>query len=314
MQIQFLGTGAGKPVKTRNVTSILFKPTDSGKEYWLFDAGEGTQQQLLKTTHRLTKVTKIFITHLHGDHIFGLPGLISSRSAYEGSGPLEVYGPYGVREFIETALRVSGTTLTYPLTINEYAFTDGIIMDKDGFSVAIDLLDHRVESYGFRIEEAAQRGTLDAQLLKRLGVPAGPLYGRLKNGEDITLADGTLIRSEVVVGADIPGRVVAIMGDTRYCDASVRLAFHADVLVHEATMETARAEDCYNYGHSTIEDATRVARLAEVGQLYITHFSSRYDDKDIEALEADARLQFPQVTAAHDLQEFTVERHTRFAE
>ena len=188
MELLFLGTSAGVPTRTRNMTSIVLnlqQPTMA--EMWLFDCGEGTQHQFLRTPYHPGKLNKIFITHLHGDHLFGLPGLLCSRSMQGNSLPLTLYGPKGLKAFVETALRLSGSWTDYPLTIIEVG--PGLVLDEAGFRVTAWPLNHPVECYGYRIEQHDKPGTLDAAQLIAEGVPPGPLFQRLKQGLTVELAD-----------------------------------------------------------------------------------------------------------------------------
>ncbi|PLO34361.1 ribonuclease Z, partial [Klebsiella pneumoniae] len=174
MELTFLGTSAGVPTRTRNMTSIILnlqQPTRA--EMWLFDCGEGTQHQFLHTPYHPGKLNKIFITHLHGDHLFGLPGLLCSRSMQGNSLPLTLYGPKGLKEFVETALRLSGSWTDYPLTIIEVG--PGLVFDEEGYRVTAYPLSHPVECYGYRIAQHDKPGTLDAAQLIADGVPPGPV-------------------------------------------------------------------------------------------------------------------------------------------
>ena len=192
MELIFLGTSAGVPTRTRNVTAILLNlqhPTQAG--LWLFDCGEGTQHQMLHTAFNPGKLDRIFISHLHGDHLFGLPGLLCSRSMSGIVQPLTIYGPKGIREFVETALRISGSWTDYPLEIVE--ITAGEIVDDGLRKVTAYPMEHPLECYGYRIEEHDKPGALNAQALKDAGVQPGPLFQDLKKGKTVTLEDGRQI-------------------------------------------------------------------------------------------------------------------------
>ncbi|HFX3874101.1 TPA: ribonuclease Z [Enterococcus faecium] len=299
MELQFLGTGAGVPAKHRNVTSIALKLLDERNEVWLFDCGEGTQMQILRTTIRPRKIGKIFITHLHGDHIFGLPGLISSRSFQGGDTPLEIYGPKGIEEYIKVSLGISQTRLSYPLKFIELNETAPIFTDQQ-FSVYTKKLNHGIDSFGYRVVEHDHKGELQVDRLKELGIPAGPLYGKLKQGETIQLEDGRTINGKDFVGSDKKGRIVTILGDTRKTHNSVVLAENSDILVHESTFNKDEARMAHNYFHSTTHQAAEVAKEAQAKRLLLTHISARYLGKAALELEKEAQEVFENTTIMKD--------------
>jgi ribonuclease Z len=308
LELWFMGTSAGRPVTDRNVTSIVLQMPQGRGKFWMFDCGEGTQHRLLKTPFKLSRLECVFITHLHGDHIFGLPGLLSSRSSLGGTEPVSVYGPAGIRELLVTALKLTGTHLGFELNLHEVH--DGTVYEDDDFIVETALLDHRIESYGFRITEKPRPGPLNVKLLKEMGIPSGPLYGRLKSGEDVELPDGRSIKAKNIIGPPIPGRIVTILGDTRPTENGVRLSRGADVLVHEATFSEEFAEKASNYGHSTSRQAAETAREAEAKRLFITHFSTRFTADDLSNLEEEARNIFPAAYAAKELVPFPIHRNS----
>ena len=305
MQLTFLGTSAGVPTRTRNVTAMLLNlqhPTQPG--LWLFDCGEGTQHQLLDTAFHPGKIERIFISHLHGDHLFGLPGLICSRSMAGSAQPLTIYGPKGIAEFVETALRLSGSWTDFPLEVIE--ITAGEILDDGLRKVSAWPLNHPVECYGFRIEEHDKPGALDAKRLIAAGVPSGPLFQRLKAGERVTLADGRILNGADYLAPPTPGKKIAIFGDTAPCESALALARDVDVMVHETTLEAAMAEKANSRGHSSSAQTAQLALDANVRRLIITHVSSRYDAEGCRRLLAECRAIFPQCELAEDFATFTL--------
>lgn len=286
MDIYFLGTGAGMPTTRRNVSSMALRLYEERGSFWMFDCGEGTQHQVLQSPLKLGKCEFIFITHLHGDHIFGLPGLLSSRAYQGGVSPLTVFGPVGLQRFIHTVFELSETYLPYELHIQEVE--SGVIWEDEKFAVTALPLEHRVLSLGYRVQQKERPGRLDLNLLKEKNLPPGPLYGQLKRGQDIVLPSGELVEASSVLGSPILGKSVAILGDTRPCENAIKLAQGVDLLVHEATFMDDKRENANEFGHSTARQAAEIAVSAGVKKLALTHFSSRYNDERMEELLQEA--------------------------
>jgi ribonuclease Z len=304
LDIFFLGTGAGIPAKLRNVTSIALKLLEERGSIWLFDAGEATQHQILHTSIKPRRIEKIFITHLHGDHIYGLPGLLASRSFQGGESEVTVYGPKGLKEYITISLSVSQTYLKYPLKIVE--IEEGVIFEDEQFIVEARLLDHGIPSYGYRIVEKNRPGTLLADKLVEAGVQPGPIFRKIKGGETVTLEDGTVIVPSDFLGPTQKGRIITILGDTRYCENAISLARDSDLLIHEATFSKGEEELAFDYFHSTTHQAAEVANLAGSKQLCLTHISSRYDRQAWQELVTEAREVFANTDIAEDFKEINI--------
>lgn len=306
MDLYFLGTGAGMPSKQRNVTSIALSYVDERGGFWLFDCGEATQHRIMHSPLKLSKLEKLFVTHLHGDHIYGIPGLLASRSYHGGETPLALYGPKGIKHWIESTLRISQARLNYPLEIVE--IEEGVVLEDDHFAVETARLEHRVESYGYRVREKEKPGRLLIEKLQTLGIPSGPLYGKLKLGLDIDLEDGRKLIAGEFLGLSIPGRTLAILGDTRVCESSLKLAENADVLVHEATFASKLQDLAFKYYHTTATEAAMTAKNAAVQTLIMTHISSRYQGEEEEQLLNEARAIFPNTFLARDFWSYTIPR------
>jgi ribonuclease Z len=288
------------------VTSIALSLPDPQNHYWLFDAGEGTQHRMLGSRFKLNKLERIFVTHLHGDHSYGLPGLLSSRTYFDGAVPLQVYGPPGIRAFIDCAMDTSATHLNYELEVLE--IEEGLIFEDDRFTVFAAQLEHRISCFGYRIVEHPKLGKLDMEALQRHGVPPGPLFGRLQKGEDIILPSGQKICPTDVREPAGRGRIVTIIGDTCPCENTITLARDADLLVHEGTFAPGFEEKAALYGHSTILQAAEIAAKANAKRLVLTHFSSRYGEEDLEQYVQDVKPTFSNVLAAKDFFEVVVEK------
>jgi ribonuclease Z len=278
-------------------------------EVWLFDCGEGTQHQLQRTSLKLSQISRIFITHLHGDHLFGLMGLLATCGMAGAAQPIDLYGPEGLAEYVRTSARLSRTTLSE--TLNIHILEPGLLHRDDNFSVTCRPLKHRIPAYGFRVSESDRPGKFAVEKALALGVPPGPLFGRLKNGESLELADGSLVCGRDLNGPAIEGRSVVYCTDTMYCESAVSLAERADVLIHEATFAAGDEPLAVQSMHSTTTMAARVASEARVRQLLLTHFSPRYTRESLitpDELLAQARAVFPLTEMARDLMVFDVPR------
>ncbi|UOQ47516.1 ribonuclease Z [Gracilibacillus caseinilyticus] len=305
MHVEFLGTGAGLPSKNRNVTSIMLHLEQERNALWMFDCGEATQHQILHTSIKPRKIEKIFITHLHGDHIFGLPGLLSSRSFQGGVDPVTIYGPKGIKAFIETSLTISCTKLSYPIKIIE--LTEGVIFEDQQFIVSAKKLQHGVECFGFLMEEKESPGPLLVDKLKAEGIEPGPIYQEFKSNETVDLANGNTVKSEDYIGKPKPGKRLAIIGDTRAHDAIIPFVQGVDLLIHEATFAADQETLAHEYFHSTTVQAATIAQQASTKKLILTHISSRFQNEDMEVLQTEAQQLFSNTTIAHDFYQATID-------
>ncbi|RYL94813.1 ribonuclease Z [Sporolactobacillus sp. THM7-4] len=311
MFFTFLGTGAGLPAKERNVTSLSISFPEYDGNLWLFDCGEGTQRQILYSSVKLTKLKVIFITHLHGDHIFGLPGILGSRSFQGAESPLLLIGPTGLKEYVEVSLRVSGTHIRYPLAVRELSAAGGAAFEDEHFTVSAEPLDHGILSFGYRITEKDYPGELLVDKLKQAGITPGPIYKQFKEKSEVVLPDGRRLKTASFVGEKRQGRRITIIGDTRPCDTAVELADHADVLIHEATFQDHSRALAYDYHHSTSVQAAEIANKASAEKLILTHISSRYQKDDQTLLLEEARRVFQNTELANDLWSFHLRRQPR---
>ncbi len=307
MKIIPLGTSSGKPTLRRNVSALAV--VGEG-EWWLFDCGEGTQMQIARAGLSPQKMVGIFISHLHGDHFNGLPGLLSSMALDNREKQLTLVSPVGVGEYLDITARLKICFVNFPLNLiefNERSFADKaekLVYESPRFTIVTRPLDHRIFALGYRLEEKIKPGRFNLERARELGIPAGPLYSQLQAGKSVTLADGRVIQASEVLGEPRPGKVVSYCLDTRPCQNAVKLAENADWLIHEATYTDDHIEESHQFGHSTAIQAAEIAAEAKAKRLLLTHFSSRYTD--VRPLVDQARTVFPDSFAAEDLAEFEV--------
>ncbi len=308
MQITFLGTSSGVPTRSRNVSGIALRLPQRA-EVWLFDCGEGTQHQLLRSDLRVSQIRRIFVTHMHGDHTFGLMGLLASCGLAGNPERIDIYGPPDLDEYLKACRRYSQTHFSYPVKV--HTVKPGLVFEDEEFSVSCAPLKHRVPAFGYRITEKDRPGHFDVEKAKALEIPSGPLYGKLKRGERVVLPDGRAIDGAELCGQTEVGRKVVYCTDTVYCENAVELAHDADVLIHEATFAHQDAELAYQRLHSTSTMAAQVALGAHVKQLIMTHFSPRYapgNSIELRDLLEEARSIFPNTQLASDFWTYEVPR------
>jgi ribonuclease Z len=309
VEITFLGTSSGVPTRVRNVSSVALRLPQRA-EVWLFDCGEGTQHQLLRSDLRISQLKRIFITHMHGDHIFGLMGLLASCGLAGHAENIELYGPPGLEQYLKACMKYSYTNFSYGVQV--HTVQPGIIYQDEEFTVTANLLKHRITAFGYGVSEKDRPGKFNVAKAKALGIPPGPVYGRLKQGETITLADGRKIKGKELCGATETGRKVVYCTDTVFCESAIELAAQADVLIHEATFAHQDAHLAFERLHSTTTMAAQVALAARVKQLIMTHFSPRYapgNALQLDDLLQEARAIFPETILAYDFLTYEVPRH-----
>ncbi|WP_227936246.1 ribonuclease Z [Alkalihalobacillus deserti] len=307
MEFHFLGTGSGVPSTTRNVSGLVVRFLQKKSTQWLFDCGEATQHQILHSPITLSKIERIFISHLHGDHLFGLPGLLCSRSAQGAKTSLTIYGPLGIETFVETALNVSKSYLGYEVIY--VIVEEGIIFQDHLTTVEALELDHVMPSFAFKIIEADKPGSLEVEKLKELGVEPGPIFQKIKNGEVIELEDGTHINGLDFIGKNKKGRVIVVAGDTRPLKKMKEFSQGIDLLIHEGTFREDKKSHADQFGHSTVSDVAFLAKEANVGQLILTHISSRYVGEE-EGLLEEAQRTFAHSLIASDLMVYKLMNNT----
>ena len=290
MDLLFLGTSSGTPTKARNVTGLAILE-ESGKDWYLVDCGEATQHQLLHTPLSLHGLRAIFITHVHGDHCYGLPGVLASAGMAGRTEPLEIVAPLGIEEWVRTTLRISQTVLPYELMFHAVE----TLREWRNRQVRVDAtaLSHRVPSYGYRFTEARPDPHLDSERLDREAVPRGPLWGQLARGVDVQHQDRTLRSDDYLLATRAPRRIV-VGGDNDRPELLTEACRDAQVLVHEATFTQAATNGERSlFGHSTAASVAAFAQASDLANLVLTHFSARYPAKaarglSIEDIRAEA--------------------------
>jgi ribonuclease Z len=292
MRLTFLGTAGSWPTKDRSASAIA---VDTDREEILLDCGEGTQRQFFRSSASFMRVRRIFLTHFHGDHFLGLPGLVQSMGLNQRTEPLDIYGPPDAEEMVGRALRMGYYTQRFPIAV--HPLRPGETVELDGYRVRTAPAVHPVPALAYRVEEGPKRGRFDGALARSLGIH-GRDFARLEAGESVRVGD-RVVHPADVIGPPRPGRSIVYSGDSAPSEEIRRLAHRATVLVHEATAAEALEAEANTWGHSSARQAAELARAAEVGLLFLTHFSSRY--KELEPLEEEARIVFPGSRAARDL-------------
>jgi ribonuclease Z len=285
LSLFFAGTAGSVPTARRGLPALLLR---RGADRILFDCGEGTQRQLLRSVG-LMDLTDVFITHFHADHWLGLPGLLKTFDLRARERPLTIYGPPGLRQLLASVRHVWGG-IGYEVAIVE--LDDEEVVERDEYVIEPFPVAHRGAAYGYAIVEDDRPGRFDAELAERLGVRPGPDFGRLQRGETV---GG--VAPEQVMGPDRPGRKLVISGDTGPSDVVVEVAHRADVLVHEATFTREEADRARETQHSTAEQAAKAAREADVLMLALVHLSTRYGGREIRE---EARELFPRTVVPRD--------------
>lgn len=301
LDVVFLGTSGSVPTAKRAPTSLLVR---RGGERWLIDCGEGTQRQLLRSGIGLVELREVFLTHFHADHYLGLPGMLKTFALRGRELPLAVHGPPGLVDLFEGLRRIFGR-LTYRLELHE--LRPGDVLERGDCRIVTFPVDHGIPGIGYAFAESDRPGRFDVDTARALGVPEGPLWGSLQRGAPVTLADGSTVAPEQVLGPARQGRKVVISGDTRPARTVLEAALEADLLVHDATFSSEEKERADETGHATAADAATLALGAGVRMLALTHLSTRYFGPEILR---EARAVFPETVCPRDFDIIDV----RFAE
>lgn len=304
MECILLGSGGMMPMPHRLLTSLAVRLNG---EIYLFDAGEGTQLGLKKARLGLRGLRVIAVTHLHADHCLGLPGLLMLRTQMESAGPLTILGPPGMEELIYQIRRLTAHHLNYPLHFQEWAEgAPETAYHDDRVRILWHPVQHTCFCLGYRIEEHDRPGRFDPQRAEALGVPKGPLWGRLQRGESVTGQNGRTVNPQQVLGPSRRGRRIAFVTDTRPAKTVYRLCKEADIAFLEGMFLPEDSRHAETKGHMTVVDAARIARRAGAEKAVLVHISPRYADEDLDRLEAAAKEEFSRAGMGKDLDVYTV--------
>jgi ribonuclease Z len=293
LKLLFLGTSAARPTVERSVPALAMVREG---ETLLFECGEGTQRQMMRYGVGFN-LSEVFFTHFHADHFLGVIGLVRTLGLQGRTEPMRLYGPRGAKRILGAALNLGVERVPFEVEVVE--LEPGAALHRDGYGILAYAAEHGGGALGYVLVEKDRLGKFDPARARELGVPEGPLWGRLQRAEAVTLEDGRTIEPGLIVGSPRPGRKVVYTGDSRPCKATIEAAIGADVLVHEATFSHEEAERARETDHSTAQEAAEVARMARVRRLVLTHVSARYSREPGPLLE-EARAVFPETVVAKD--------------
>jgi len=298
MKLVFLGTSAAMPTENRGMTCICLV---LDKEILMFDAGEGAQVSFLKSKIGWNKKMKIFVTHLHGDHVVGILGLLQTMSLQNRTESIDIYGPKGIEDFMAANLKVLNFGLTFPVRI--MMIKEGLVLDDESYMIHCCEAEHSIPAYSYVFHEKDKLGKFYLEKAKALGIPEGKLWHELQSGKEIKVGDKTFKPSEVM-GEKRPGKKIGISGDTRPTKKIEEFFKNCDYITFDSTYSDELKEKAKENFHSTAKEAAELAKKANVSNLILTHFSARYDDAEI--LVKEAQTIHGSVIAAKDLLEIDI--------
>ncbi len=296
IRVVFLGTSGSVPTLKRSLPSVVVQ---CPKELWMFDCGENTQRQMMQAKISFHKKLKVFLTHLHGDHVLGLPGVLQTMALMDRKEPVAVYGPPGIKDFLVCTKETLNFGLTFPVEINEI-LSEGTILDED-YTLTAAKSNHAVDSYAYALVEKPRPGKFYPKKAQALGVIKGELWSKLQSGEEITLPNGRVVKPNDVMGPPRAGRKIVYTGDTRPFEAFAKFAADADLVIHDCTFDDSLAEKAALDGHSTPSQAAQEAKAANAKRLVLTHISARYPDATL--LLEQAKKVFVNSILAEDFME-----------
>ncbi|MDJ0764372.1 MAG: ribonuclease Z [Myxococcota bacterium] len=304
MECIALGTGGMMPMPLRLTTSVLVRRQG---RMLMFDAGEGIQLALKQGNLGIRRLDAIAVSHLHADHVLGIPGILMFRAQNQDPGPLSIIGPPGIERFVRHTLDDIQYYINYALNFVEWKSHDTpCTWEWHGVKLSWEPLDHSTFCLGYRLEEPPRPGTFYPERARALGVPVGPLFSQLQAGQSVTTPDGRTVHSNEVLGPPKRGRIVSYATDTRPCPGLAQLLRNADLAFVEGMFSLFHKEEAEKKGHMTAAQAATVAAAASVKHLILVHISPRYTRQDEAVLASEARAQFPSVEIARSLGSYPV--------
>jgi len=297
LRVVFLGTGGSVPTLKRSLPSFVVQ-CPWGQ--WMFDCGENVQRQMMEAKVSFHRKMKVFITHLHGDHVLGLPGLLQTMALMDRKEPMQIYGPAGLKDFLVCTKETLNFCLNYPVEINQIN-SEGVICDEEEYRVIATKSNHALESYAYAFVEKPRPGKFYPEKALALGIAAGELWSKLQRGEEVELSNGKVVKPSEVVGPMRAGRKIVYSGDTKPFEDFAKFAEGADLVIHDCTFDDSLTEKAAVDGHSTPTQAAEQAKASKAKQLVLFHISARYPNAGL--LLEQAKRVFPNSILAEDFME-----------
>ncbi|MDD5929146.1 MAG: ribonuclease Z [Spirochaetales bacterium] len=296
MEAFILGCGGMMPLPYRHLTSVLLRRDG---DLFLFDCGEGTQVSLRRLNLKWKKISAIFISHTHADHVTGLPGILMLSSQVDRTEPLYIYGPPKIKEYVETSRKVLDMYINYPIVVKEIT-APCIVHTGEDYSIRCFPLEHTKTCVGYTLEENDRPGEFNPQTARELNVPCGPLWSKLQHGEEVEASDGKIIKPEMVMGEKRSGRKFSFVTDTLYKPSIIDEVRNSDLLVCEGMFEQELLDQAKEKKHMTAMQAAAIAKEADVKKMCMIHYSPRYTDKELSILLEEAKSVWPSAELSKD--------------
>ena len=301
LEVFSIGTSGMMPLPGRFLTSALVRRDG---DLYLFDAGEGTQVSLKMLNLKWKKIDSIFISHMHADHVTGLPGILMLSSQVDRAEPLYIYGPEKLKEYVDQNRRILDMYINYEIIV--VPVEEGLVMEKDEFSVYAFPLSHTKPCFGYCLVEKNRKGEFFPEKAEALGVPKGPLWGALQKGESVRTDDGRIVESSLVMGPERAGRKFSYITDSLYFPQIADFVRGSDILFCEGMFDSSLKDDAHSKKHMTAREAAMIARDGNVGKLCLQHYSPRYSKEELKILLKEAQEVFPDTILTKDRMSFDI--------